>query len=67
MELQKKRATQMPCQDVVVYCVSCMKSMAVGGKTPHYLVDLLFDAPSIPGETDLDRYHGAMNCYIDAH
>ena len=57
----------MPCQDVVVYCVSCMKSMAVGGKTPHYLVDLLFDEPSLPGETDLDRYHGALNCYIDAH
>ena len=67
MEQQKKRAAQMPCQDVAVYCVSCMKSMAVGGKTPRYLVDLLFGEPSIPGETDLDRYHGALNCYIDAH
>ena len=67
VEQQKKRAAQMPCQDVVVYCVSCMKSMAVGGKTPRYLVDLLFGEPSLPGETDLDRFHGALNCYIDAH
>lgn len=32
----------MPSDDVVVYCVSCTKSIYIGGKNPHYLIDLLF-------------------------
>lgn len=66
-ELQKKRASQMPCQDVVVYCVSCMKSMAIGGKTPHHMVDLVLDERTEPQETRIDVYHEALNQYIDVH
>jgi len=66
-ELQKKRASQMPCQDVVVYCVSCVKSMAIGGKTPYYLVDLIFNEATEPGETRIDVYHEALAQYIDMH
>lgn len=66
-ELQKKRAAQMPCQDVVVYCVSCIKSMAVGGKTPHYMVDLILEEETEPGETRIDVYHEMLNRYIDKH
>lgn len=32
----------MPCEEVVVYCASCITSMSVGGKRPRYLLDLLF-------------------------
>jgi hypothetical protein len=53
-KLQKKRAAQMPCQDVAVYCVSCIKSMAIGEKTETQ-------------ETRLDLYHAALDEYIDAH
>lgn len=66
-ELQKKRASQMPCQDVVVYCVSCIKSMAIGGKTPHHLVDLVLNEITEPQETRIDVYHKALNQYIDRH
>lgn len=66
-ELQKKRAAQMPCQDVVVYCVSCIKSMAIGGKTPHHLVDLILKEKTEPQETRIDVYHNALNQYIDKH
>ena len=66
-ELQKKRAAQMPCQDVVVYCVSCIKSMAIGGKTPHHLVDLIFKEETEPQETRIDVYHNTLNQYIDKH
>jgi Fe-S oxidoreductase len=66
-ELQKKRASQMPCQDVVVYCVSCIKSMSIGGKTPHHLVDLLLNEETELQETRIDVYHDALNLYIDAH
>lgn len=66
-ELQKKRASQMPCQDVVVYCVSCIKSMVIGGKTPHYMVDLILDELTEPQETRIDVYHDELNRYIQAH
>jgi hypothetical protein len=66
-ELQKKRASQMPCQDVVVYCVSCIKSMSIGGKTPHHLLDLLLNEETELQETRIDVYHDALNLYIDAH
>lgn len=66
-ELQKKRAAQMPCQDVVVYCVSCIKSMAIGGKTPHHLADLILKEKTEPQETRIDVYHHALNQYIDKH
>ncbi|HWQ59182.1 MAG TPA: (Fe-S)-binding protein [Clostridia bacterium] len=65
--LQKKRAAQMPCRDVVVYCVSCIKSMTVGGKTPHYMVDLVLGEKTEPQETRLDLYHRALDRYIEAH
>ncbi len=47
-ELMKKRTAEMPSEDVVVYCISCTKSVFIGGKTPHYLVDLLFNEETIP-------------------
>ena len=64
---QKKRAAQMPCQDVAVYCVSCIKSMTIGGKTAHHMVDLLLGERTDPQETDLVKYHDALERYIDAH
>ena len=66
-EFQKKRAAQMPCQDVVVYCVSCIKSMTIGGKTPHHMVDLVLNEETEPQETRIDVYHDALNRYIDKH
>mgnify|MGYP000846045438 FL=1 len=64
---QKKRAAQMPCQDVAVYCVSCIKSMAIGGKTPHHMMDLILGLPTEPGETRLDVYHKELDDYIEEH
>ncbi len=66
-QLQKERAAQMPCQDVVVYCVSCIKSMAIGGKTPHHMVDLVLNEITEPQETRIDLYHEAINQYIEKH
>lgn len=66
-ELQKKRAAQMPCQDVAVYCVSCVKSMTIGGKNAHHLTDLILGETTDPQELRLDVYHEALTDYIDAH
>ena len=64
---QKKRAAQMPCQDVAVYCVSCIKSMHIGGKTPHHMMDLVLGEPTDPQETRIDVYHELLDQYIEEH
>jgi Fe-S oxidoreductase len=66
-ERMRKRAGEMPVEDVVVHCVSCVKAMFIGGRKPRYLVDLLFGEETTPGTTDPDEWHKAIDDYIDAH
>lgn len=63
----KKRASQMPAQEVVVYCVSCCKSMHIGGKTPRYMIDLLFGEETIPGTFEPEEWHGQVDKFISEH
>lgn len=65
--LMKRRADSMPCQDVCVYCVSCVKSMAVGGRSPRHLLDLFYGEATDPGDPDTARWHEALETYISAH
>jgi Fe-S oxidoreductase len=62
-----KRANEMPADDVVVYCVSCTKSMFIGGKKPRYLIDLLFKEETIPKTIDPDEWHKELRAYIEQH
>ena len=63
----KKRAAEMPCEDVVVYCVSCVKSLYIGGKQPRYLVDLLFGEETGIGTWEPEAWHNEVQQCIDAH
>lgn len=63
----KKRALEMPCDDVVVYCVSCIKSMHIGGKKPRYIVDLLFGEETEIGTFEPEQWHGELQRFIDEH
>lgn len=63
----KKRASEMPVNDVVVYCVSCTKSVFIGGKQPYYLVDLLFNEPTVPKTLEPDEWHKELDDYIEEH
>ena len=65
--LQIKRAAQMPCPEVAVYCISCAKSMAIGGKVPHHMADLVLGEPTVVGETNLEVYHTTLENYIGQH
>jgi Fe-S oxidoreductase len=65
--LMGQRAGEMPCQDVVVYCVSCVKAMHIGGRTPRYLVDLLFGEATPVGIFEPDDWHGQIQAFIDTH
>ena len=60
----RKRTAEMPHEDVVVYCISCIKSVHIGGKTPQYLVDLLFGEDTHPGTFEPDEWHGELDEYI---
>jgi Fe-S oxidoreductase len=66
-EQMRRRAGEMPCQDVVVYCVSCSKAMHIGGRRPRYIVDLLFGEPTAIGTFEPDAWHGEIQAFIDAH
>ena len=66
-ELMIKRASEMPEENVVVYCISCVKSVFNGGKKPKYLVDLLFSEQTDPGVLDPDQWHKELREYIDKH
>jgi hypothetical protein len=66
-EQMKKRTAEMPAEDVVVYCISCTKSVFIGGKTPHYLVDLLYNEETVPKTLDPDEWHNELQEYIALH
>ncbi|MCX6286929.1 MAG: (Fe-S)-binding protein [Bacteroidetes bacterium] len=63
-ELMRKRAQEMPEEEVVVYCVSCVNSMLIGGRKPRYLVDLLFGEDTTPTLVEPGEYHEALDKII---
>ncbi|MDF2880487.1 MAG: hypothetical protein K0R54_1044 [Clostridiaceae bacterium] len=66
-EKMKGRADEMPCHNVVVYCVSCIKAMYIGGKKPRYIVDLLFEEETKIGTFEPDEWHHELQKFIDKH
>ncbi len=66
-EKMRQRAQEMPAEDVVVYCVSCIKAMLIGGKQPRYLVDLLFGEATHPGTTEPEQWHAELDAFIAEH
>ena len=67
IELMKKRSDEMPCENVVVYCVSCIKAMYIGGRKPRYMVDLLFGEETKIGTFKPDEWHNELEKFIDKH
>ena len=61
------RAGQFPCDDVVVYCIGCVRAMTAGGKTARYLPELLLDRNAEPMPDTLDEYHTKLSEYIEVH
>ena len=63
----KAKANTMPADDVIVYCVSCSKSMFNGGKHPRYLLDLLFGEETVPKTCDPLLWHKELDDFIATH
>ena len=66
-EQMKKRSDEMPCENVVVYCVSCIKAMYIGDKKPRYIVDLLFEEETKIRTFQPDEWHNELQKFIDKH
>lgn len=65
--LMKARADEMPVPDVVVYCASCIMSLTVGGKRPHYLLDLLYGEPTAMPDADVTGWNRNLLAFRQAH
>ena len=63
----KKRMNEMPVDDVVVYCVSCIQSVGIGGKNPRYLPDLLMGMGTTMKVRPTDVWHAELDEYIEKH
>jgi len=66
-EQMARRGAAMPRPEVVVYCVSCIKAMHIGGRRPRYLVDLLFGMDTAPGTVEPAAWHAEVDAYIAEH
>jgi Fe-S oxidoreductase len=66
-ELMTEKAFEMPVNDIVVHCVSCIMAVSIGGKNPQYLADLLFNDKTLPKNTDLDEWHKELTEFIEMH
>lgn len=66
-EQMKKRSNEIPCDNVVIYCISCIKAMHIGGKKPRYIVDLLFGEETGIGTFEPDAWHYELQKFIDEH
>jgi Fe-S oxidoreductase len=66
-EQMLKKASEMPVDDVVTYCVSCSKSVHIGGKTPRYIIDLLFAESTVPKIFEPEEWHRELDVYIEMH
>ncbi|HVP36965.1 MAG TPA: hypothetical protein VMT04_08220 [Terriglobales bacterium] len=67
IEQMKLKASTMPLDQIIVYCVSCAKAMFVGGKQPRYLIDLLFEEETIPKTFQPDLWHKELDEYMNSH
>jgi len=65
--LMKKKTAEMPLEDVIVYCISCIQSVAIGGKHPRYLPDMLFRLATQPTVYPTDVWHKELDEYIEKH
>ena len=66
-DYMKKRAGEMPVTDVVVYCASCIQAMSVGGRRPRYILDLLFNEPTVVVGHGVADWNDSLRLFRDTH
>jgi Fe-S oxidoreductase len=66
-ELMLEKSSEMPANDIVVHCISCIMAVFNGQKNPQYLADLLFNEETVVKTFDLDEWHKELADYIGKH
>jgi Fe-S oxidoreductase len=66
-ELMIEKALEMPVDDIVVHCVSCIVAVSNGHRKPQYVADLLMNEETAIKSLDLDEWHKELSEYIDTH
>ena len=66
-DLMIEKSLEMPVDDIVVHCVSCIMAVFNGHKKPQYLADLLFNEETSVKTFDLDEWHEELTDFIDKH
>lgn len=62
-----KRMGEMPCDEIAVYCASCIEAINTGQKRPQYVLDLLFGEPTTPLAYGTQRWKDVSKQYIVDH
>ena len=62
-----EKSLEMPVNEIVVHCVSCIMAVFNGQKNPKYLADLLFNEETVVKTFDLDEWHKELADYIEKH
>lgn len=63
----KSRASEMPCDEVVVYCASCIQAIHCGGRKPRYLLDLLFGESTDTRFRDIVEWNSCLYRFRESH
>lgn len=63
----REREEKMPREDVANYCMGCTRAIEIGGRTPRYLLDLLFGEETTKGILTSDRWNSTIEKYADEH
>jgi len=66
-ELMIEKALEMPVDDIVVHCVSCIVAVSNGHRKPQYMADLLMNEETAIKSLDLDKWHKELSDYINTH
>lgn len=66
-DYMKKRASEMPVNEVVVYCASCIQAMAVGQRQPCYVLDLLFNEPTLVVGRGVTDWNQTLRHFRETH
>jgi Cysteine-rich domain len=66
-ELMIEKAQEMPADDIVVHCVSCIVAVSNGHRKPQYMADLLMNEETSIKSFDLDEWHKELSKFIDTH
>ena len=67
VEQMKAKAREMPVDDIMVYCVSCIKAMFVGERRPRYMLDLLFAEDTVAQTFEPDAWHAELDAFVESH